>query len=141
VQHLRDVAVVAGALQRAVQLGFGVDGLGQLALRALVEHGDDGADHFEMRQLFGGDVEQHVLAARVVLGDGLREVAHRRGEFALRAAELFEHQVGKTGIAFADAHRVLQALVVCKHTRLLVCAPAGGRAGIVLVMRRTHPRR
>jgi hypothetical protein len=39
---------------------------GQLALGALVQHGDDGADHFQVAQLLGGDVEQHVLAARIV---------------------------------------------------------------------------
>ena len=55
------------------------------------------------------------LAAGIVFGDRLREIAHRRGELALRAAELLEHQIGQHRIGLAYANRVLQTLVVRKH--------------------------
>ncbi|MNT61362.1 hypothetical protein D3C72_1990040 [compost metagenome] len=114
------MAVVARARDVAVQLRRLVDALGQPALGALVEHDDDIADHFQVAQFFRGDIEQHVLAARIVLGQGLREVAAGGRQFALRAAELFQHQVGQPGIGLLHPDRVLQSLVVCKHGVLLV---------------------
>jgi hypothetical protein len=64
------VAVAAGG-QGHVQIGLGHRRLGQLALGALVQHGHDAADHLQVAQLLGGDVEQQVLAARIVLGQAL----------------------------------------------------------------------
>ena len=45
-----------------------------------------------MAQLLRSNVEQHVLPAGIVLSQALSKVAHRRGEFPVRAAELFEEQ-------------------------------------------------
>ncbi len=110
------MAVIAGASDGPVNLAFGIDAFGQLALGALVEHDDDMADHFQMAQLFGCDVEQEVFAAGIVLGQGLGKVAACRRQFTLGPAELFQHQVGETGIGFTDAHGVLQSLIVSKHS-------------------------
>ena len=113
-QQRLGVAVAAG-VQRAIEIGLRQRRLGELGLDALVEHGDDRADDFEMAQLLGGDVEQHVLAAGIVLAEALGEIAHGGGELAVGAAELLEQQRRQRGIGLADAHRVLQALVVHEH--------------------------
>jgi hypothetical protein len=102
---------------------------GQLALGALVEHHHDVADHFEVAQFFGGDVEQHVFAAGIILGDGLGEVAAGSGEFALRAAELFQHQVGQPGIGAGNAYGVLQSFVVANMVRVSL-AVSGSKRGL-----------
>ena len=70
---------------------------------------------FQMAQFFRRDVEQQVLAARVVFADGLGEIPTRGGQFALRAAELLQHQVGEARIRRGDANGVLQTLVVDEH--------------------------
>ena len=75
---------VAALGQRHIEFRLGQRGFGELGLGALGEHRDDRADHFEVAEFLGRDVEQHVLAARILLGQGLREVAHRRRELALR---------------------------------------------------------
>lgn len=74
----------------------------------------------QVAELFGGDIHQQVLAACVLFGDALGEIAAGGGQFALRSAELFEHEVGEAGIAFADPDGVLQALVVCEHDDSIV---------------------
>jgi len=68
-----------------------------------------------MAELLGGDIEQQVLAARIVLGKSLREIAHGRSQLAVGAAELFEEQRGQRRIGFADSYRVLQPLVMHEH--------------------------
>ena len=55
------------------------------------------------------------LRPGIVFGEVLGEVAAGRGELALRAAELLEHQVGEARVGLADADGVLQALVVSEH--------------------------
>ncbi|CEE80472.1 hypothetical protein XAC2852_790195 [Xanthomonas citri pv. citri] len=98
--------------------------LGEHCFGPLVEHGDDRADDFEMADLFGGDVEQQILAARVVLAQCLGEVAHCSGKFALRSAELFQHQRRQIRIGLGDADGVHQTLVVHEHGW---CSMAGAR--------------
>jgi len=66
-------------------------------------------------QLFRGDVEQQILAARIVFGDGLGEVPARGCQLALGPAELLEHQVGEARIRGGDTHGVLKSLVVNEH--------------------------
>ena len=110
------MAVVAGAGDLLVHLGFGIDGLGQTALGALVQHRDDVTDDLEVAQFLGGDVEQHVFTAWIVFRYGLGEVTHGGSELALWATELFQHQVGQTRVRSRDADRILQALVMCKHS-------------------------
>src|SRR5690606_29841595 len=68
-----------------------------------------------MAQILGGDVVEHVLAPGVVVAQGLGEVAHGRGQLALRAAELLEHQRGQVRVGTGDAYGVHQALVVDEH--------------------------
>src|SRR5512132_3262824 len=53
--------------------------LGQLRLDALAQHRDDTADHFQMTELLGCDVEQHVLPLRIIFRYSLRKVTHSRG--------------------------------------------------------------
>jgi len=109
---MRIVAVVRDG---AIQLRLFLDGLRQRALRTLVQHRDDAADHFQVAQFFGGDIEQQVLAACVVFGDCLREVTHCSGKFTLRTPELFQHQIGKTRVRRSHADGVLQAFVMYEH--------------------------
>ncbi len=85
------------------------------ALTPLFSIDDDAADHLEMTEFLGGDVEQHVLSLRIVFGYGLGEVAHCRRKFALRAAELLQHECRQARIGFRDPHRVHQTLIVNKH--------------------------
>lgn len=117
VEQLRDVRVVAPAGDLAVHLGLGLVAFGNATLGALVEHGHDGAYDLQVAQLLGGDVDQHVLAAGVVLGEVLREIAAGRGELALRATERLEHEVGQSWVGLGDADGVLQALVVGERDR------------------------
>ncbi len=106
---------VAALVDRHVELGFLEGAFGELALHAPVQHGDDTADDLQVAELLGGDIEQHVLAAGVLLGQGLGEIAHGRGQFALGTSELLEHEAGQGGIGFAHADGVLQSLVVHEH--------------------------
>jgi hypothetical protein len=45
-------------------------------------------DDFQLTQLLGRDVEQHVLAIGVIVGERPREAAHGGSELALRSAVL-----------------------------------------------------
>jgi hypothetical protein len=54
-----------------------------MAFRAAVEHGDDGADDLQVADLFGGNVHQQVLAARIAFTESLGEVTHCSRQFAL----------------------------------------------------------
>src|SRR5690606_41502234 len=83
------------------------------------------SEDVEAADLVAGDVVQHVLPARVVLGNGLGVIAHGSGEFALRTTELLEQQVGGGGVGGGDADGVLQSLVVGEH-RVLLGRAIGG---------------
>jgi hypothetical protein len=45
----------------------------------------------------------------------LREIAAGGRELALRATELFEHEIGKPGVGLADTDLVLQSFIVKEH--------------------------
>src|SRR6185312_1124665 len=107
--------IVAAAGNVPIKLRGAVHSFRYPALRALVEHGDDGPDDFQVTELLRSDIDEHILAARIVLGEILREITTRRGQLPLGAAELLEHEVGEAGVTFADTYRVLQAFVVTKH--------------------------
>jgi hypothetical protein len=109
------VRVIAGARDGPVHLRFFLSAFCQFAFGALVEHRDDGADHFKVAEFLGGDVHEQVLAARIVFSQRLGEIPAGCGEFALRSAKLLEHQVGEAGVGLTDSHRVLQSLVVSEH--------------------------
>src|SRR5581483_7965501 len=100
---------------RPIELRLILDSLGDAPFGALVEHGDNCADDLQMAELLGGDVDQHVLAARIILREILRKISKRSRELSLRAPELLQHQVGKTRIALTDTYGVLQTLVVTEH--------------------------
>ena len=102
---------VASGIERPVKVGLGQSGFRELRLDALVQHGDDRADHLKVAEFLCGDVEEHVLSAGIVLAKALREIAHGRGQLAVRAAELLEQERGERRIGFADPYRVLQPLV------------------------------
>ncbi len=105
----------AALIKRHIHVGLLQRAFGHLRLGALVQHGDDRADDFEMAQFLGGDVEQQILAARVGFAQPLREIAHGGGELAVGPAELFQQEGGEHGIGLGDPHGVLQALVVHEH--------------------------
>src|SRR5690606_5872849 len=85
---------------------------------ALVQHRNQRPDPFQVAEYFSGNIEQHVLAARIVFAQGLGKVTTRSREFALRSAELLEQQIGQARIAFAYPYGVLQAFVMRKHRSL-----------------------
>jgi hypothetical protein len=70
---------------------------------------DQRADHFEVAQLLGRDVNSMSLRPGSSSVTAVQP-AHRSGEFALRAAELFEQQVREPRIGRIDAYRVLEAV-------------------------------
>src|SRR5581483_2955658 len=93
VEHLGQVRVVARARNLPIELGDVVDTLGDPALRALVEHCNDGSYHLQVAELLGGDVDEHILATGVILAEVLGEIATRRSQLSLWAAELFQHEI------------------------------------------------
>ena len=70
---------VAALGQRQVQFRLGHARLGQFRLHPAVQHGDDRSDHFQVAQFLGRDIQQHVLAAGILLGQALGEIAHGGG--------------------------------------------------------------
>src|SRR5882724_7726096 len=107
--------VVTATRYLAVELRITVGPFRDASLGALVEHCNDGSDDFEVAQLLRRNINQHVPSAGIVLSEELREVAACRCQFALRAAELLEHEIGQSRIAFINSDRVLQAFVVTEH--------------------------
>ena len=90
----------------------------QVAVDACEQHLDGGTDDFEVSQLLGGDIHQHVVFVRigVVAGERLHEVLHRSFQFAVAAAELFEQQPCETGIGSRYPCLELEFFGVVKHT-------------------------
>jgi len=105
-----DVAFVLPVEQIAEIVSF--DFVDHRARRAFEQHRQGLRDHLEVRELLGRDVEQHVATRHVALRPALREIAHRRRQLAVRAAELVEQQLCEKRIGAVDAHGVLHALVV-----------------------------
>jgi len=60
------------------------------------------ADDFQVAQFLGTDVHQEILALRIVAIQALDGILHRRGELAVRAAELLEEHVPKSRICIVD---------------------------------------
>ena len=108
--------VITGAIQRTVQLTFLLHALGELTLGTSVEHDDDRADHLQMAQFFGGNVQQKVFAPRIFFSQGLGEIAGCCGQFAIGAPELFQQQIGQTRIGLGHANGVLKSLVMYEHS-------------------------
>jgi hypothetical protein len=108
------MAVTSGA-QGAVKISLLHARFGKRSPYPLVQHSHDAADDFKVAQFLGGDVEQHILAPDVVLGDALCEVTHGGREFALRTAELFKHEARQHWIRFPDSDSVLKLFIVHEH--------------------------
>jgi hypothetical protein len=77
-----------------------------------------------MAQFFGGDIEQQILATRIIFANSLGEVPAGGTELALRTTELLEEQIRKTRIRRSDAHGVLKAFVMNEHET----SPVTGRS-------------
>ena len=103
------------AVQRGVQIRLLHRGFSHLAFHASVQHGHDRADDLEVAQLFRGDVEQQVSAARIFIRQSLGEVAHGGGELALRPSESLKHQSGETRVGLGHPNRIHQSLIVHEH--------------------------
>ncbi len=79
-------------------------------------HPDEGADHFEVAQFLGADVEKKVAPRDVVHAiPTLDGVLHRGCEFAVSAAKLLQQHVSKPDIRRADLDRIHQLLNVVIH--------------------------
>jgi len=89
----------------------------EVAVYACEEHLDRGPDDFEVPQLFGGDIHQHIVLVRigVMAGEGLHEELHRSFQLAVTAAELFEQQPCEAGIGFRYPRFELEFFGVVKH--------------------------
>ena len=118
VWQLRVIRIVASTTNGAIHPRFAHVTFGA-ALGALAQHGDDDAYHFQIAQLLRSEVDAHVLAAKLILGMTLGEVAARGGQLALWAAELFKHEILETRTGLADSNVVEQPFVVRKHSQLL----------------------
>ena len=70
------------------------------------------ADDFEMTQLLGTDIHQQVFSLRILAVEALHGILHRRGELAVRPAELPEQHVAERRIGRIDANGVHQLLDV-----------------------------
>ena len=89
----------------------------EVAVYACEEHLDRGPDDFEVPQLFGGDIHQHIVLVRigVMAGEGLHEILHRSFQLAVTAAELFEQQPCEAGIGFRYPRFELEFFGMVKH--------------------------
>ncbi len=74
-----------------------------------------GTDNLEMAELFGADIHQQILAVRIFAIEPLYGILHRRGEFAIGAAELFQQHIAETGIGFVDTYSEHELLDVMVH--------------------------
>ena len=110
------MAVVAVFGHGPVQLGFVLYPFRQRAFGPFIQHADQRPDDFEVAQLFGRDIHQHIFTARIVITQALGEVAAGGRQFTLRPAKLFQQKIGEAGIRFSNANRVLQLFDVSKHT-------------------------
>src|ERR1700761_4810011 len=109
------MGVVSSTCHGSIQLRFGLHSFGQLAFCALVQHRDNRANNFQVTQLFGCDIEQQILAARIIFADRLGEIPARSTELSLRSAELLEQQIRKTRVRRGDTYGVLKTFVVNEH--------------------------
>ena len=100
------------------------------ALGVLLDHQ---RHHFQMAELLGGDVLQHVADALVLGVEGLGEVGQRRRQFAGRAAELLEQLFGEHRIWRIYAHLMQRVGSMNEHgdrpSRVMPTATAATGAG------------
>src|SRR5476649_2384612 len=110
------MGIIAAAGERPVQLSFGFNGFGELALTTLIQHGHNRTNNFQVTQFFCSDIEQHVFAARIILAYSLSKVPACSRELALRTAELLKEQICQARIRSRDSDGVLQAFIVYEHS-------------------------
>ena len=84
-------------------------------LHRLQVHACQRPDDFQMAQFFGPDVHQQVFSRRIIAVESLDGILHRRGQFAIGAAKLFQKHVAERGIGLINSDRVHQFLDVVIH--------------------------
>src|SRR6185437_2750124 len=84
-------------------------------LRRLEVHSRQCAYDFQMTQLFGPDIHQHVFSLWIITIEALNRVLHRSRQFAVSAAELLQQHVAKARIRTSDVHRVHEFFYVMVH--------------------------
>ena len=78
-------------------------------------HAGQCPDDFQMAQLFGADIHQHVFAVRILAVQALNRILHGGRELAVGAAELLQKHVAEARIRLVDANRVHEFLDVVIH--------------------------
>ena len=68
-----------------------------------------------MAQLLGPDIHQQIFQAGIIAVETLNRILHRRREFAVGAAELFEQHLAKARIGFSHLNGVHQLFDVVIH--------------------------
>src|SRR3954469_2515542 len=89
--------------------------LGELAFDTFGQPHDKAANHLQVAQLFGRNVDKQILATRIVFRDTLCEVAHGGGKFAVRPAELLEKKAREHWVWLRHSNRVHEPLIMHKH--------------------------
>ena len=65
-------------------------GLVPIRFQGLQVHARQRAYHFQMTELFGTDIHQHVFSIRILTIQTLYGILHGRGQFAIRSAKLLQ---------------------------------------------------
>ena len=73
------------------------------------------ADDLEMAEFLGADIHENVFSRSVIAVEPLNGVLHRRSEFAVSAAELFEEHVAEPRIGLVHTNGVHELLDVMVH--------------------------
>ncbi len=73
------------------------------------------SDDLQMAQLFGADIHEQILHARIFGVYALDRILHRGSQFAVRAAKLLQQHVAETGVRLAHVDRVHKFLDVMIH--------------------------
>jgi hypothetical protein len=62
------------------------------AVNAIQQHGNGGADDFQVAERLHGDIHQEVVVLRIrfAAGEGLDEISHGSRQLAIRSAELLQ---------------------------------------------------
>src|SRR5271166_6635992 len=81
--------------------------------------GDQFPDHFEVAEFLNGDILKHIADGRILNVKGLDPVLKGGCQFTCGAAELFEQIGAKSGVRFADAHRLNESFIVEEHREIL----------------------
>ena len=89
----------------------------QITVDARKKHLYGRAYDFQMPQLLGGDIHQHIVfvGIGIMTGESLHEILHRSLEFAVAASELFEQKACEPRIGFGNPCIELKFFGMKKH--------------------------